>query len=130
MSTITVDLSSLQTDSSLRTRTLHSNILQTGNEAFRYATFSATGFSGLPASASVGETYNFQINGDLSIHGVTRSVTFDATVTPVSATRLEGNASLEILWGDYGIGVFRLPEQVASVEDKVIVGLIFVAEAG
>lgn len=128
MSVVRVDLSKLETDNSFRNRAIHTAILQTGNEDFRYAVFEATGFSGQPETAVIGESFELQISGNLTIHGVTQQVTFEATVTPVSETRLEGLASLSVLYEDYDVNILRLPDQVASVEDTAILELEFAAE--
>jgi polyisoprenoid-binding protein YceI len=128
--TIRVDLSTLRTDNSFRNLAIHGTILETGNEAFRYAEFTPTALSGLPDRVVIGQTVEFQITGNLTIHGVTREVTFDVTATPVSETRLEGLASLEIRYADFNISILRLPPQVASVEEQVILELEFVAVAG
>jgi len=128
--TIRVDLSTLRTDNSFRNLAIHGTILETGNEAFRYAEFTPTALSGLPDSVTIGQSFDFQITGRLTIHGVTREVTFNVTATPVSETRLEGLASLEIRYADFNISILRLPPQVASVEEQVILELEFVAVAG
>jgi hypothetical protein len=60
---------------------------------------------------------------------VSAPLTFDATVTPVSDTRLEGTASATIPYADFGISILRLPPQVASVEDTVTLEIQFAAEA-
>lgn len=128
MSPIRVDLSNLKTDSTFRDGAIKNFILETGKEEYRYAVFASQTFSGIPDSVEVGVPFDFQITGDLTIHGVTREVTFDATVTPISATRLEGIASATILYQDFDIAILRLPAQVASVEDQVILEIEFVAE--
>jgi polyisoprenoid-binding protein YceI len=126
---VSVDLSTLATDSSFRNRAIHSAILNTGNEDYRYATFESTAISGLPASVTVGETYEVQITGSLTIHGVTNEAVFEGIVTPVSETRLEGSASTAVVYADYNVRILRLPEQVASVEDTatLIIDLVAVA---
>jgi polyisoprenoid-binding protein YceI len=130
LSAIRVDLSTLVTDNSFRNRAVRDMILETGNPAYQYAEFVMMGVSGLPDSVTLGQPFDFQITGNLTIHGVTREVTFDATVTPVSETRLEGVASYSTLYSDFDVFILRLPPQVASVEDQVILELEFVAEAG
>jgi polyisoprenoid-binding protein YceI len=126
MSPIVIDMTGLATDDNRRTQTLHRSILQTGT--YPTAEFVATGFSGLPASVTIGQPFDFQITGDLTIHGTTKQVTFDATVTPVSETRLEGTASYSTTYQEFGVQILRLPEQVASVEDAVILQIDFAAE--
>lgn len=126
--TFTVDLSTLVTDDNNRTRTLHGRILETGVEAFRFATFETNELSGLPESITIGEPFSFQLSGDLTIHGVTLEKTFDVSATAVSESRIEGLASLPITYPEFGVQILRLPQQVASVEEQVILELEFVAE--
>jgi polyisoprenoid-binding protein YceI len=126
---IKVDLTGLTTDSSNRTGTLHRSILETGNPAFQFAEFTTTKLDGLPAAVTVGQPFSFKITGNLALHGVTKEVTFDATVTPVSETQLKGEASTTITYADWGVRILRLPQQVASVEDHTILKLEFVATA-
>jgi len=128
---LTVDLSTLTTDNNFRNGAIRDRILQTQQEDFRYAQFTSTRISGLPDTITVGETYTFQLTGDLTIHGVTRSETFDVTATAVSDMRIEGTATLsDIAYADYGVAILRLPEQVASVADIVTLEIDFAAEAG
>jgi len=42
--------------------------------------------SGLPGSVAVGTVYQVEATGDMTMHGVTKELTFQGTVTPVSAT--------------------------------------------
>jgi polyisoprenoid-binding protein YceI len=129
MSTIQVDMSTLKTDNGFRNSAIHDMILQTGNADFRHATFEATAITGLPERATAGQSFDVQITGNLTIHGVTREETFNATISPVSETRIEGLASLTVLYADYGVQILRLPQQVASVEEEVTLELEFAAEA-
>jgi polyisoprenoid-binding protein YceI len=126
--TIQVDRSTLQTDNNFRNRALHEAILQTGSEANRFASFQSTAIEGLPDQVTFGTSYEVGLTGDLTIHGVTRSVTFAAVVTPVSETRLEGTASVTLPTADFDVHVLRLPPQVASVGDLVTLQIDFVAE--
>ncbi len=126
---IRVDLSTLVTDNNFRNRAIHDAILQTGRPEYRFAEFRASELSGLPGSVELGVPFDFQITGELTIHGVTRQVTFDATVTPVSETRLEGVASLTIPYAEFDVRILRLPPQVASVADEVTLEIEFVASA-
>jgi polyisoprenoid-binding protein YceI len=126
--TITIDLSTLQTDNGNRTRTMHNTILETS--MYRYAEFVPTSISGMPESITIGEPFTFQITGNLTMHGTTVEKTFDVTATAVSDTRIEGLATLQILYSEFGIDILHLPQQVASVSEEVILELEFVAEPG
>jgi polyisoprenoid-binding protein YceI len=125
-----VDLSTLATDDSNRTRQVRNNILETNSDDFRFATFETTALTGLPDSINFGEPFDFQLTGNLTIHGVTLEKTFAVTATAVSESRIEGLARLAITYPEFEVRILRLPQQVASVEENLILELEFVAEAG
>ncbi|HNB51199.1 MAG TPA: YceI family protein [Anaerolineales bacterium] len=121
---IQVNARTLTTDSSNRNRMIRNEILDT--ESFEFITFTPTALTGLPATIAVGDTVTFQVTGDLTIRDVTKSVTFDVTVTVAAADRLEGLASVTVLRSDYGLQIPSVPG-VANVTDEVLLELEFVA---
>jgi polyisoprenoid-binding protein YceI len=121
---IQVNARALATDNNLRNRTIKNQILQT--DQYEFVTFTPTEIVGLPQDGAVGESYTFQIVGDLTIRDVTKSVTFDVTTTAASEARLEGTAQTTILYADYGISIPQV-RQVASVSDQVRLEIDFVA---
>jgi polyisoprenoid-binding protein YceI len=125
---VEVDLSTLVTDNSNRTRALHNNILHTNQPEFQYAYFEGLAFENLPDSVTTGQSIDFQVRGNLTIHGVTKEVVFDVSLTPISETRFEGLALLTIAYADYDVHILRLPQQVASVEEVTTLELAFTAE--
>lgn len=124
--TIRVNARTLATDSEFRDRAIKNRILNT-NE-YEFVEFTPTEISGLPEQVSIGESYNFQITGDLTVRFVTREVVFDATVTPISQTELEGVATTTIEHADYDI-IIPDARAVTSVADTVTLELEFVARA-
>ncbi|MEX2160948.1 MAG: YceI family protein [Anaerolineales bacterium] len=126
MGPVTVNARTLETDNGFRNRAIQNEILDTGE--FEFITFTPRTFAGLPESGDIGQTFTFQIIGDLTIRNVTREVTFDLTVTVDSDLRLHGLGTATISRTDFDLGLIRLPDQVASVEDAVIIELEFVAE--
>jgi polyisoprenoid-binding protein YceI len=123
---IQVNARTLATDSQFRDRAIKNRILST--DTYEFVTFTPKQLVGLPASGTVGETYTFQIVGDLTIRDTTREATFDVTVTPTSDTSLEGTAQTTIRYADYGITIPQV-RQVASVSDEVRLEIDFVATA-
>lgn len=128
MGPIRVDLSTLTTDNDLRNRTLQNRILETGQASNQYAIFTAKTLMGLPATVLTGQTVSFQITGDLTLHGVTRSVTFDTQVTAVSATQVKGQAQATVRYADFGIAIPSVPS-VTGVANDVKLALSFTAHA-
>jgi polyisoprenoid-binding protein YceI len=123
---VRVNARTLATDNNFRNRALKNRILTTND--YEFITFTPTALEGMPDSVTVGESITFQIIGDLAVRDVTRTVTFDAEVTPVSETQLEGSASAVIMYADFGLVIPEAPA-VASVNDDVKLEIDFQATA-
>jgi polyisoprenoid-binding protein YceI len=115
---ITVDASQLATDDNRRNGQIQNRILESSSEEFKFITFEPTSITGLPEAVAAGDTFNVQMIGNLTIHGV----------TVVSETELQGLGSTTILHADYGLSIPRVP-MVASVEDDVKLEIAFTAVA-
>jgi polyisoprenoid-binding protein YceI len=124
--TIQVNARTITTDNEFRNRAIKNRILRTDD--YEFVTFVPKEIVGLSGSGSAGETYDFQIVGDLTITDVTREVTFEVTVTPVSETRIEGLATTTFLYTDFELSIPDSPS-VDTVEDTVRLEFEFVAEA-
>ena len=125
---VEVDARTFATDNNRRNGAIQRWILETSNPENQTVTFESTSISGLPEQAEVGQSYDLQITGDLTVKGVTNEITFDGSVTLISDNRLEGSFSTETLYTDY-VTIPSLPPQVASVEDQIILEIDFVAVA-
>ena len=126
--TIRINVRTLGTDNEFRNRALRGQILQADRAAFEFAEFTPTALLGLPDRITMGEPFDFQISGSLTVHGVTRDVTFDATLTPISETRIEGSARATVLHQDFGMTIPEAPG-VANVSDEVRLEIDFVAQS-
>lgn len=127
--TISVDANDLSTDRNLRNRAIRRFILESGNEAYRYITFTPTAVSGLPEQAAPGDAFSFQVSGDLKIKEVTQPVTFDVELTADSATQISGLAKATIKRSDFNLEIPSAPG-VADVTDEVRLELAFTAVSG
>lgn len=121
---IQVNARTLATDSNMRDRALKNWILQTND--YEFVTFEPSEVLSMPASVAVGESFSFQLAGNLTVRDTTVPVTFDVTVTPVSETRLEGMATLTIPYQDLNVSIPDLPS-VDTVSDDLTLELEFVA---
>jgi len=121
---IQVNARTLATDDDFRDRAIKNAILAT--DQYELISFAPTALTGLPAAGVVGEPFSFQMVGMLTVRDVTREVTFDVTLTPVSETRLEGTATSIIRYADFGLSIPSVPS-VASVADEVRLEIDFVA---
>ena len=124
---IRINVRTLKTDNEFRNRALRGQILEAEQDEFEYAEFIATELIGLPEAVSVGDTVNFQIVGNLRVHGITQTVSFDTSLTVISDTRLEGTALATVKHSDFGI---TIPEAsgVANVSDELQLEIEFVAQ--
>jgi polyisoprenoid-binding protein YceI len=125
---IKVDLTGLKTDSNLRNNTIQGRILETGQSGNQFAVFTPKSLSGLPESVTQGQAFSFKIIGDLTIHGVTRSATFDTTVTLESDNNLTGQAQTMVKYKDFNINIPDVPS-VSGVSDTVKLALNFSAHS-
>jgi polyisoprenoid-binding protein YceI len=126
---IKVDVSTLATDSSQRNDAIQGRILETAQSGNQFATFTTTSISGLPATFTAGQAVALKLTGNLTIHSVTRPVTFDATVTGVSTALIKGEAHATIAYADYGIAIPQVPS-VSDVGATVVLAVAFQAKAG
>ncbi|MFO7323469.1 MAG: YceI family protein [Chloroflexota bacterium] len=125
---IRVNVRTLVTDDEFRNRAIRGQILQSQRDEFEFAQFTPTEISGLPESITMGTPFTFTIQGDLQIRDITRPVTFEARVTPISEDRIHGTATAQVLRSDYGLEIPRVPG-VADVSNEVDLEIEFIAQA-
>lgn len=114
-STFTVDLRTLQSDEDRRDNFVKTNTLETAR--FPTATFTLTGASGLPSPLPESGTWQFDLTGSLSIHGVQKDVTWKAIATR-SGDEISGTATLTVRFEDFGMETPRVAV-VLSVQDEI-----------
>ncbi len=124
---IQINVKTLKTDNEFRNRALRGQILQADQPEFEFATFTPTTLLELPDTVVIGTPIDFQIKGDLLLHGVTHEVTFDAHLTLISDTRIEGSAGAAILYSDFGMSIPSAPG-VANVSNEVQLAIDFKAQ--
>lgn len=117
-----VDLRTLQSDSARRDNYLYSNTLET--QTYPLATFILTSVQGLDGPLVDGKETTFTLIGDLTVHGVTKAVSWGATVT-LSGNQIKGTADTSFNMPDFNIQppkvgpVLSLNEQVKLHVDIV-----------
>lgn len=123
---IRISARSLATDNELRNRAIRSVILQSAEDRFEFISFVPTEISGLPTAVTMGEPFEFEITGDLTIRDITKPITFAVTVTADSETRIEGTATATVQRADYNLEIPSVPS-VADVDEAVRLEIDFVA---
>lgn len=121
---VTIDAGSFVTDSDRRNGAIRRFVLS--SDSYPTITFAPSAIESLPGSVAVGDTFEFQVTGDLTLKDETRSETFDVSVTVDSENQLTGLASATIIYADYGIFIPDVPF-VANVGDELKLEFDFVA---
>ena len=122
--TIKIDLRTLQSDSSMRDGHVQ-DALDTTN--YPYATFISVSTHGLPASYSDGQTINFSLLGNLTLHGKTNGETFNVQGKVVGNT-ITGTATTTIYMTDFGVQPPTLAN-IVTVQNKTVLSLNFTAQS-
>lgn len=122
-SKITVDLSKLQSDESRRDNFIKGSTLQTSR--FPMATFVPREAQGLPSPLPTSGQATFQLVGDMTVHGVTRPVTWQVTAQFGDAS-VSGAATTTVNISDFGMTPPKAGP-VLSIEDGLTLELAFTA---
>lgn len=123
LSTIEVDISQFESDSSRRDNAIRQRWLESAR--FPIARFVPTQIEGLPESYTEGQEYSFRVTGDLTVRDTTKPVTFEVRAS-LSNQTLTGSATTTILMSDFGVGPISIAG-ILQTEDTVKVTLEFVA---
>lgn len=119
-----VDLRTLTSDESRRDNYLYNNTLETGE--FPLATFVLTSVEGLDAALIDGEETTFTLVGNLTVHGVTKLVSWEATVTK-DGEKLTGSAKTTFNMPDFDIEPPKVGP-VISLDETVVLEIDITAQ--
>lgn len=123
-SKIVVDMTRLQSDQSLRDRWIQLFGIETNT--FKTASFEPRNATGLPSPLPASGQWTFTMDGQLTVHGVTKAASWSATATRAGRD-LSGSATTLIHWADFDV---EKPQaavtQVVSVSDDIRLQVDFV----
>ena len=123
-SKITVDMTKLKSDQDLRDTWIRLFGIETNK--FKDASFVPRKAVGLPSPLPATGTWPFGIDGDLTIHGVTKPATWSGTATR-NGPDLNATAKLSTTWADWNVGKPQAAvTQVVSVSDEIRLEITFV----
>ncbi|MDQ3250512.1 MAG: YceI family protein [Chloroflexota bacterium] len=128
ISAIRINARDLNTDESMRNRSIRRFILEAQKDEYQYITFTPTAIEGLPTAATVGAEFTLQVTGDLQIRDISQPVTFETVITPISETELRGLSKTTIQRADFELNIPNVPG-VANVAEEVPLEIEFVAIA-
>lgn len=106
---IKIDARTLKTDNERRNASLNRLILKTDKSGNEYITFKANEVTGLPEKIQTGQEFSYKIKGDLTISGVTKPATFEATSTIGEDGSFTGSANTTVTYADFNVSVPSLP---------------------
>ena len=112
---ITVDTTTIASDESRRDNRMRSEGLQT--DQFPTATFVITEAVDVPAAALAGTATDVTLTGDLTLHGVTRSVAIPAQAQLIDG-QIQVVGSLPISLADYEIVAPNVGGFIISIADE------------
>jgi len=122
---IQVNARTLLTNSNRRNNAIRNRILET--DRYEFVTFTPKEIIGLSGSAQPGQSFTFQIAGDLTVRNITQPVMFEVTVQGESMSRITGSATTIIKRADFNLVIPSVPD-VANVGEEVTLEIDFVAE--
>jgi polyisoprenoid-binding protein YceI len=121
-----LDMATLHSDSSMRDGYVRGNVLQTSK--YPKAVFVPSAAQGLPSPLPTSGDVTFKLSGNLTVHGVTKQVTWDAQ-GKIAGNDLTGTATTAVVFEDFGMSPPRTM-MVLSVEDNLVLTIKFHLRAG
>jgi polyisoprenoid-binding protein YceI len=122
-SKITVDLSSLKSDESMRDAFVQRNTLQTSQ--YPTAVFEPTQVSGLSSPLPTSGSATFQLTGNLTVHGVTKPASWTVSAQ-FDGQQVIGKATAPFTITEFGMSIPKAGP-VLSVQDAGTLELDFSA---
>ncbi len=117
-SKITFELTTLASDQRQRDDFIKQSVLQT--RQFPTATFVPTKTTGLALPLAASGDLKFTLTGKMTIHGVTKDVTFDvAGKRSASQLTVTATATQPLRFEDFGMSPPAVPFRVVSVNDEI-----------
>ena len=121
-SRITVNLTTLKSDREMRDRYVQRRTLET--DRFPTATLVPTDFQRLRTPLPDTGSFTFELVGDLTVHGVTKSTTWLVTAVAKDGG-FSGTAQTRVTFEDFGMAQPRVPI-LLSIEDEINLEFQFV----
>ena len=121
-SKLTADLRNLKSDQDQRDGYVRNRVLET--EKFPAAEFVPTKIEGLPKMIPFTGQAGVQITGNLTVHGVTKEVTFQGIVTFNRNGTIAGRAKTTFNFATFGLSKPTIA-RLMSVDDKITLELVY-----
>lgn len=121
-SKLTIDLRNLKSDQDQRDGYVRNRLLET--EKFPLAEFVPTKLTGLPVMIPTQGQTGFELTGNMTIHGVTKEVTFQGIATFGRDSTVAGRAKTTFNFGTFGLTKPTIA-RLMSVDDKIELEIVY-----
>ena len=121
-SKLTVDLRNLKSDQEQRDNYVKTRTFET--DKFPFAEFVPTKLQGLPLMIPTQGQTGFELTGNMTIHGVTKEVTFQGIATFGRDSTVAGRAKTSFNFETFGL-TKPMIGRLMSVDDKVDLEIVF-----
>jgi len=121
-SKLTIDLRNLKSDQDQRDGYVKNRTLET--EKFPMAEFVPTKITGISLMIPTQGQTGVQLTGNMTIHGVTKEVTFNGIATFGRDSTVAGRAKTTFAFGTFGLTKPTLA-RIMSVDDKIDLEIVF-----
>jgi polyisoprenoid-binding protein YceI len=121
-SKLTIDLRNLKSDQEQRDNFIKTKTLET--DKYPLAEFVPTKLQGLPVMIPTQGQTGFQLTGNLTVHGVTKEVTFQGIATFGRDSTVAGRAKTSFTFATFGLTKPSIG-RLMSVDDKIDLDLVF-----
>jgi polyisoprenoid-binding protein YceI len=121
-SKLTIDLRNLKSDQDQRDGYVRTKVLET--EKYPLAEFVPTRIQGLPVMIPTQGQVGFQLTGNMTIHGVTKEVTFQGIATFGRDSTVAGRAKTTFNFGTFGLPKPSIA-RLMSVDDKIDLEIVY-----
>ncbi len=111
---IVANVEQFHSDNRLRDARIRDDYLE--SHEFPLATFDTESLSGLPKSFTEGNSYPFSLSGNLTVHGVTAPVTWDATAQ-IDNGELTASATTTVRMSTFDVGPISLAGLVSTGDE-------------
>lgn len=121
-SKLTVDLRELKSDQDMRDGYIKRNTFQT--DQYPYAEFVPTKVTGVPLMIPTQGQTGFMLTGNMTIHGVTKEITFQGIATFGRDSTVAGRAKTSFTFDTFGLTQPKIG-RLASVDNKIDLSIEF-----
>jgi polyisoprenoid-binding protein YceI len=121
-SKLTIDLRNLKSDQEQRDGFVKSRTLET--DKYPFVEFVPTKIKGLPVMIPTQGQTGFELTGNMTIHGVTKEVTFQGIATFGRDSTVAGRAKTNFTFATFGLTKPAIG-RLMSVDDKINLDIVF-----